>query len=109
VKSFSHKSKYAIDILRRLGMLDYKSISTPMISKLKKLQDQATGLDPEDLTIIGSLMYLIHTRPDIYHAVNALYQFMYEPKHIHMIVVKHILRYVQETIAYGLRYTLVEV
>jgi hypothetical protein len=87
VRSFSHKSKYAVDMLCRIGMLDCKSISTPMISKLKKLQDQATGSDPEDLTIIGSLMYLIHTRPDIYHAVNALYQFMYEPKHIHMVVV----------------------
>jgi hypothetical protein len=30
---------------------------------------------------------------------------MCEPKHIHMVVVKHILRYVQGTIAYGLRYT----
>jgi hypothetical protein len=94
---------YTVDILRRLGMLDCKSISTPMISKLKKLQ--ATVSDPEDL--FGSLMYLIHTRPDIYHAVNALYQFMYEPKH--MVVVKHILRYVRGTTAYGLRYTSVEV
>ena len=105
MRSFSHKRKYAVDMLRRLGMLDYKSVSTLMISKLKKLQDQATISDPEDL--FGSLMYLIHTRPDVYHAVNALYQFMYEPKH--MVVVKHILRYVQGTIAYGLRYTLVEV
>jgi hypothetical protein len=32
-------------------------------------------------------------------------QFMCEPKHIHMIVVKHILRYVRKTINYGLRYT----
>jgi hypothetical protein len=54
-------------------------------------------------------MYLIHTRPDIYHAVNAPIQFMCEPKHIHMVAVKLFLRYVRETIAYGLRYTLVEV
>jgi hypothetical protein len=50
-------------------------------------------------------MYLIHTRPNIYHAVNALNQFMCEPKHIHMVVVKHIMRYVRGAIAYGLRYT----
>jgi hypothetical protein len=50
-------------------------------------------------------MYLLHTRPDIYHAVNALNQFMCELKHIHMVAVKHILRYVRGTIAYGLRYT----
>ena len=77
-----------------------------MISNLKKLQDQATVSDPEDL--IRSLMYLIHTKPNIYHAVNALIQFMCEPKHIQMVV-KHIMRYVRGTIAYGLRYTLVEV
>jgi hypothetical protein len=60
----------------RFGMLDCKSMTTPMISNLKKLHDQATGLDPEDPTvyrqIIGSLMYLVHTRPNICYAVNAL-------------------------------------
>jgi hypothetical protein len=105
VRCFSHKSKYAVDMLRRLAMLDCKSISTP-ISKLKKLQDQATVSNPKDL--FESLMYLIHTRPDIYHAVSALIQFMCEPKHIHMVVVKPFLRYVRDTIAYGLRYTSVE-
>jgi hypothetical protein len=50
-------------------------------------------------------MYLVHTRLDICYAVNALNQFMCEPKHIHMVVAKHILKYVRETIAYGLIYT----
>jgi hypothetical protein len=103
VRCFSHKSKYAVDMLRKLGMLDCKSISTLMFYKLKKLRDQVTISDPEDH--LGFLMYLIHTRPDIYHAVNPLSQFMCEPKHIHLVVVKHILRYVRGTIAYGLKYT----
>jgi hypothetical protein len=85
-------------------------MSTPMISNLKRLQDQATGSDLKDPTIyrqiIGSLMYLVHIRPDICYVVNALSQFMCEPKHIHMVVVKHILIYVRGTIAYGLIYTL---
>jgi hypothetical protein len=84
-------------------------MSTLMISNLKKLQDQVTGTDLKDPTlyrhIIGSLMYLIHTRPDICYVVNALIQFMCELKHIHMVVVKHILRYVRGTIAYGIRYS----
>jgi hypothetical protein len=86
-----------------------KITPAPMISNLKKLQDQVTGSDPEDPTlyrqIIGSLMYLVHTRPDICYVVNALSQFMCEPKHIHMVAVKHILTYVRGTVAYGLRYT----
>jgi hypothetical protein len=106
---FLSQGKYAVDILRKFGMMDCKSMTTPMISNLKKLQEHVTGSDPEDPTlyrqIIGSLMYLVHTRPDICYVVNALSQFMCEPKHIHMVVVKHIMRYVRGTIAYGLRYT----
>jgi hypothetical protein len=95
---FLSQSRYAFDVLRRFGMLDCKSMTTPMISNLKKLHDQATGSNPKDPStyrqIIGSLMYLVHTRPNICYAVNALSQFMCEPKHIHMVVVKHILVYV---------------
>jgi hypothetical protein len=40
---FLSQSKYAIDVLRRFGMMDCKSMTTPMISNLKKLQDQVTG------------------------------------------------------------------
>jgi hypothetical protein len=108
----SHK-KYAIFFLHRFDMMDCKSISTPMISNLNKLQDQVTSIDLEEPTlyqhIIGSFMYLIHNRQNICYAVNYLIQFMCEPKHIHMVVVKHFLRYVRETIAYGIRYISVEV
>jgi hypothetical protein len=40
---FLSQSKYAVDVLHRFGMLGCKSMSTPMISNLKKLHDQATG------------------------------------------------------------------
>jgi hypothetical protein len=79
---FLSQSEYAVDVLHRFGMLDCKSMTTPMIYNLKKLHDQATGSYPEDPTIyrqiIGSLMYLVHTRPDICYAVNSLIQFMCE-------------------------------
>jgi hypothetical protein len=45
---FLSQSKYAVDVFRRFGMMDCKSMTTPMISNLKKLQDQVTGSDPED-------------------------------------------------------------
>jgi hypothetical protein len=48
---FLSQSKYAVDMLRSFEMLDCKSMTTPMISNLKKLHDQATGSDPEDPTI----------------------------------------------------------
>ena len=66
------QGKYAVEILKRFGMMDCKSMTTPMASNLKLLSD--ASLDSVDATmyphIIGSLMYLMSTRPDICFAVN---------------------------------------
>jgi hypothetical protein len=84
-------------------------MSTPMVSNLKKLHESNFGSDLVEPSLyrqlIGSLMYLIHTRPDICFVVSAFSQFMSEPRHRHWIVAKHILRYLKGSIAYGLRYT----
>jgi hypothetical protein len=48
-------------------------------------------------------MYLVNTRPDICYAVNVLSQFMSQPRQTHWIAAKHVLRYLQGTIGYGLR------
>jgi hypothetical protein len=96
---FLSQRKYVVDVLHIFGMMECKSMSTPMISNLNKFQDQVTATDPKYPTlywqIIGSLMYLIHTRPDICYVVNSLSQFMCELKHIHMVAAKRILRYVR--------------
>ena len=59
---FLSQGKYTVDILRRFGMVDCKSINTPMDSNLRKLHE--TGSDLVDPTLyrwlIGFLMYLIH-------------------------------------------------
>jgi hypothetical protein len=55
--------------------------------------------------MIGSLVYFKKTRPDICFVVNTLILYMVEPRHFHLIVEKHILRYLKCTIDYGLRYT----
>ena len=98
-----------MDILQKFGMQDCKSMSVPMITNLTKLRDSATSSQSVDSTLyrqlIGSLMYLVHTRSDICYTVNALSQFMSDPKHIHFVLAKHVLRYVQGTITNGLRYT----
>jgi hypothetical protein len=49
-------------------------------------------------------MYLVNSRLDICYAVNVLSQFMSQPKQTHWIATKHVLRYLQGTIGYGLRY-----
>ena len=54
--------------------------------------------------MIGSLRYLTNTRPNIFFAVNTLSQFLTDPRNVHLIVAKHILRYLKGTVDYGLKY-----
>jgi hypothetical protein len=54
--------------------------------------------------LISSLMYLINTRPDICFVVNTLSQHMVEPRSVHMIGAKHVLRYIVGAIDFGLDY-----
>ena len=68
-------------------MLDCKAVSTPMTTNLKLLNDDTSKFVDATLykQIIGSLMYLTNTRPDICFAINTLSQYMVNPKHIHLI------------------------
>eukprot|EP00253_Pinus_taeda_P001575 PITA_01575 len=98
--------KYIVDILSRFHMEDCRPMSTPMITNWKKLH--ASDSELVDLTLyrqlIGSLMYLVNTRPDICFAINMMSQFMCEPRKVHWVVAKHILRYLQGTMDYSLDY-----
>ena len=54
--------------------------------------------------LVGSLIYLTTTRPNIYFAVSMVSRFMAEPKELHWKTTKRILRYLRGTIGYGLTY-----
>ena len=54
--------------------------------------------------MIGYLMYLTNTRSYIFFAVNTLSQFLTDPRHVHLIAAKHIMRYLKGTVDYGLKY-----
>ena len=73
---FLSQGRYIVDILRRFGMMDYKSMATPMMMNLKKLSVDATDSDVIDLTmyrqLVGSFMYLVNTRSDICFVVSTL-------------------------------------
>ena len=81
-------------------------MTTPMASNLKLLSDASSeaGYAMMYRQMIGSLMYLTNMRPDICFAVNTLSQLLTNPKHVHLIAAKHILRYLRGTIDYGLKY-----
>ena len=100
------QGKYVVEILKKFGILDCKAITTPMASNLKILFD--ASLDTIDSMMyrhmIGSLMYLMNKRLDIFFAMNTLIQFLKNSGHVHLIATKHILRYLKGTVDYGLKY-----
>jgi hypothetical protein len=87
-------------------MLECKPMNTPMEAKLKLLVN--TSSESIDATlykqIIGSLMYLTNTRPNICFAMNTLSQFLVEPRHVHLVAAKHVMRYLKDTLDCGLSY-----
>ena len=103
---FLIQGKYAIDILKIFGMMDYKALTTPMALNLKLLSDASS--ESVDATMyhlmIGFLMYLTNTRPDICFVVNTLIQFPTDPRHVDLMVEKNIVRYLKGTVDYGLQY-----
>ena len=103
---FLGQGKHAVEILKRFGMMDCKSMTTPIASNMKLLCDASS--ESIDTTMycqmIGSLMYLTNTRPDIRLAVNTLTQYLTDPRSVHLTATKHILRYLKGTIDYGLKY-----
>ena len=72
-------------------MMDCKIMATPMGSNLKLLSDASS--ETVDATIcrqmIGSLIYLMNTRPDILFAVNTLSQYLTDPRSVHLTAAKH--------------------
>ena len=81
-------------------------MATPMDSNLKLLADDSSEL--VDVTqysrIIGSLMYLTNTRPDICFAVNTLSQYLVQLRRVHLIAAKHVMRYLKGIIDFDLYY-----
>jgi hypothetical protein len=103
---FLNQGKYTVEILKRFDMLECKPMNTPMEAKLKMLVDTSSELIDATLykLIIGSLMYLTNTRPNIFFPVNTLSQFLVEPRRVHLVATKHVMRYLKGTIDYGLNY-----
>eukprot|EP00253_Pinus_taeda_P003583 PITA_03583 len=94
---FLGQGRYAIEVLKRFGMGDCRPMATLVIPNWKKIDaSEDKDVDPTlYLQLIGSLMYLVNTRPDICYAVNTLSQFMVEPKRAHWATTKHIGQEVQ--------------
>jgi hypothetical protein len=103
---FLNQSKYVIDLLKRFGLTNAKVYGTPMNPSTKLDKDEKGK--PVDVKLyrgmIGSLLYLTASRPDIMFSVCLCARFQSCPKESHLIAVKRIFRYLLGTIDLGLWY-----
>lgn len=103
---FLCQQKYTRDVLQKFGMMECKPVSTPIEPNAKICAHE--GKELEDGTmyrqLVGSLIYLTLTRPDISYAVGVMSRYMQSPKKCHLDSARRILRYVKGTIDYGLLY-----
>nr|GFA59193.1 putative ribonuclease H-like domain-containing protein [Tanacetum cinerariifolium] len=103
---FISQDKYVAEILRKFGVIRGKSASTPIDTDKPLLKDP----DGEDVDVhtyrsmIGSLMYLTSSRPDIMFAACACARFQVAPRVSHLHAVKRIFRYPKGKSYLGLWY-----
>ena len=88
-------------------MSDCKSTPTPFQSGVKLIVECTTPLVDATLyrQLVGSLIYLTHSRPDLSFSISLVSRFMQQPHEIHWKVAKRFLRYLQGTLHYGVFYS----
>ena len=103
---FLSQRKYITDLLNYAGMQDCKPASTPIVAK------HCIGSSPisekvdkgQYQCLVGKLIYLSNTRPDISYAVGILSQFMHDPRMIHRQAAQRVLAYLKGTTGMGILY-----
>jgi hypothetical protein len=103
---FVCQQKYATDILKKFTMSESKPVNSPIVpgSKIHRDVNGAAVDDTYFKQIVGSLMYLTATRPDIMFSVSLISRYMSKPTELHLQAAKRILRYLKGTVSYGIFY-----
>ncbi|GJZ41877.1 retrovirus-related pol polyprotein from transposon TNT 1-94 [Tanacetum coccineum] len=103
---FINQSKFALEILKKFRMDSCDPVDTPMVDRLK-LDEDPLGI-PVDQTrfrsMVGSLMYLTASRPDLVFAVCMCARYQASPTKKHLEALKRVFRYLRGTINWGLWY-----
>ncbi|GJX90092.1 putative ribonuclease H-like domain-containing protein [Tanacetum coccineum] len=103
---FINQAKYALETLKKYGMDLSDPVDTPMVDRLK-LDEDLLGI-PVDQTrfrgMVGSLMYLTASRPDLVFVVCMCARYQAKPTKKHLEAIKWVFRYLRGTIHMGLWY-----
>ncbi|GJU05942.1 retrovirus-related pol polyprotein from transposon TNT 1-94 [Tanacetum coccineum] len=103
---FINQSKFALEILKKFGMDSCDAVDTPMVDRLKRDEDPlGTPVDQTCFrSMVGSLMYLTASRPDLVFVVCMCVRYQASPTKKHLEAFKRVFRYLRGTINWGLWY-----
>lgn len=103
---FISQQKYAAEILKAFGMIDAKPVGTPMEVNAKlSMEDSSVLVDIKKYRkLVGSLIFLCNTRPDICFAVGVISRFSNQPREAHWAAGMRILKYIKGTLDHGIFY-----
>jgi len=103
---FIGQKKYAQQVLEKFKMNECNSVTNPIVPGTKLCKDHGGTKIDNTLykQIVGSLMYLTHTRPDIMFVVCLLSRYMECPTELHLMAAKRVFRYLKGTINFGVLY-----
>lgn len=100
------QGKYALEVLRCFDMENCNSVNSPMAPGNKlDLDEEGERVDETFYKqIVGNLMYITTTRPDLQFSVSHLSRYMSKPTTLHLQVAKRVLRYLRGTVDFGIWY-----
>ncbi|WOH13997.1 hypothetical protein DCAR_0933512 [Daucus carota subsp. sativus] len=106
---YLHQKKYTLDILADVGLTDCKPSKIPMEQNHTLQKSESAFLKSQDASLyrrlVGRLLYLTITRPEIAYSVQVLSQFITQPRADHLTAVFKILRFVKGSPGQGLFYS----
>ena len=103
---YIYQRKYALEILRRFGMMESNPVGSPIVPGFKISRDENGDFVDETYykQLVGSLMYLTATRPDMMFVTCLISRYMAKPMEIHLQAAKRALRYLKGTVNYEIHY-----
>ena len=105
-KIFISQEKYVDDLLKKYRMVNCNPTSTPLvINKKLKLEDDNPKVNVHMYhSLVRSLMYLTHTRPDLAYPCSLIARFQVAPSTLHFAAAKRTLRYLNGITSCGIKY-----
>jgi hypothetical protein len=105
--TFVHRVNYTNELMKKFNMAELKHVSTPMstVTSFGPDEDGEPVDQIEYRSMIGSLLYLTVTRPDIQFIMGLCACFQASPRSSHWMTVQRVFRYLKQTLEFGIWYS----